>query len=629
MVRRQTLFALVAVWLFPFALIAARAPLSLGGRLPGNDDRMRLVQVRDLLAGRSWFDVDQARFLTPEGGDMHWSRLPDVFIGGATWLLTPVFGAEDAGFVVATAWPLVLFAAACALAGLIAHRLGGGATVVGATIFCFGVSAVDVQFLPGRIDHHGLQIVILLAGLAALLSPARSARSAAGAGLAVAAMLAIGPESLPHAGALILAMGLLWIVRGEREARRLVVFGATAAAAGCAVLLFDAPGPFGDRAVCDAFGWAHFTGLVAGGALLSGLGILSGRLPSYGARFGAGVAAGGAALLCVGLVAPGCFEAPYGDLGPDVQTYWLQRVGEARGPLQFLRDEPAGAVWRYGYLLAAFSALAWLVWRGPMEGRERWLPIAAAFCAAAAVSFWQLRGVMFAHAIAAAPAGWVLGGQLQRWWAVRGPRLMLGVAAAGLALTPIGWRTSAQVLAAPAANAGGVPAAANDASDCQSPLEAPALAALQAQPPGPVFASLDLGSWILMATDHQIFAAPYHRNPGGIGFSLDVFGAAPDDAREKLSAAGAAYVAYCPHTPVVRGYAQDWPEGFAAAMERGETPDWLVPLHSAPEDGDNPLSVYAIAPWSLAVTAVQLGERDLHGPDLPDRPRGEAGRLAD
>ena len=42
------------------------------------DNFMRLVQVRDWLAGQSWTDVVQHRMNPPHGGDIHWSRLVDM-----------------------------------------------------------------------------------------------------------------------------------------------------------------------------------------------------------------------------------------------------------------------------------------------------------------------------------------------------------------------------------------------------------------------------------------------------------------------------------------------------------------------------------------------------------------------
>jgi hypothetical protein len=51
-------------------------------RFPDPDDVMRLMQVRDLLNGQSWFDVHQYRVDAAGGGvPMHWSRLVDVPCG--------------------------------------------------------------------------------------------------------------------------------------------------------------------------------------------------------------------------------------------------------------------------------------------------------------------------------------------------------------------------------------------------------------------------------------------------------------------------------------------------------------------------------------------------------------------
>ena len=42
------------------------------------DDAMRMVQVRDFLAGQSWYDLTAWRLDPPNGSFMHWSRALDV-----------------------------------------------------------------------------------------------------------------------------------------------------------------------------------------------------------------------------------------------------------------------------------------------------------------------------------------------------------------------------------------------------------------------------------------------------------------------------------------------------------------------------------------------------------------------
>jgi hypothetical protein len=48
------------------------------GRLSDTDDAMRIAQIRDWMAGQSWFDLRQYRLAPPDGAPMHWTRVVDV-----------------------------------------------------------------------------------------------------------------------------------------------------------------------------------------------------------------------------------------------------------------------------------------------------------------------------------------------------------------------------------------------------------------------------------------------------------------------------------------------------------------------------------------------------------------------
>src|SRR3982074_2512185 len=56
-------------------------------------DAMRLVEVRDLIAGQGWFDLMQHR-LDPPGLPMHWSRVIDVPLAGLILALRPLLGRD-------------------------------------------------------------------------------------------------------------------------------------------------------------------------------------------------------------------------------------------------------------------------------------------------------------------------------------------------------------------------------------------------------------------------------------------------------------------------------------------------------------------------------------------------------
>ena len=56
-------------------VLLASASRLIEWRFPDPDDILRLVQVRDLLAGQGWFDLDQHRIDPLRNVPMHWSRL--------------------------------------------------------------------------------------------------------------------------------------------------------------------------------------------------------------------------------------------------------------------------------------------------------------------------------------------------------------------------------------------------------------------------------------------------------------------------------------------------------------------------------------------------------------------------
>ena len=277
--------------LVPIAILSFRIPELMTGWLAGRDDMMRRQQVRDVLAGHSWFDVDQARLLTPEGGNMHWSRLPDLFLAGFILVMQPLIGQAAAEALAIAVWPLMLFAAVITLLCLIMQRLGiSRAGQVCALFFFFG-SAALFNFWPGRIDHHGLVAVLIMAGLAALLSREFSARSGIIAALCVCAALTIAIEALPYVVGLIALLGLFWVVRGHLEGVRLASFGLALIVSASLFLALDAPGLGDRRMVCDAYGTSHWAALASGGVLLTLLGVFGGWLASWPKRLVAGAVA--------------------------------------------------------------------------------------------------------------------------------------------------------------------------------------------------------------------------------------------------------------------------------------------------------------------------------------------------
>src|SRR3546814_13624328 len=49
-----------------------------GLALNDTDDNIRVVQVKDWLAGQGWYDLRQYRLDPPVGANIHWSRIVDL-----------------------------------------------------------------------------------------------------------------------------------------------------------------------------------------------------------------------------------------------------------------------------------------------------------------------------------------------------------------------------------------------------------------------------------------------------------------------------------------------------------------------------------------------------------------------
>lgn len=574
-------------------LTLLKAGPAFGGDLLGSDDMMRMQQVRDLITGtNSWYDVNQSRLLTPEGGAMHWSRLPDLFLAGTVWMLQPLFGREMAEGIAVTTWPIFLMVWALVAVGVCLRRLNAPLSGQVAGLFFFITSFAAANFMPGRVDHHSLGLVLTLTTLACLLSPQMTIRSGLVAGACVAAMLTVAVENLPAALLAITGFAMAWIIRGEAEARRLRSFGATLIVVGLIVYIFDAPGAGGMRYVCDAFGQSHFVALLVAGSGLSAIGTAMPRTPDWRMRF--------VTMGVVGLMTMASFVAtnpinfdgtrpdyladPYSRLSGDVQSGWLSVVSEARSLSTVLSTDLPGGFYYYGFAIAGLCAAAvslYLARKGERFARASLLVLCLA---GFLLSAWQLRGATLAHAAAAIAAGWLFGFLFTGWLRKRGAMPALALFIGALAVSPLFWQVPKQLKARAETT--------NDViTDCKS---GDAFQAIAAAPRMIVFTPIDLGAPLIYHTRHYASAAPYHRNPSSIEMTLSVFGGSTDTARRKISMTGATHLLYCPGLGELETYAERSPDGFAADLESGNLPDWLVPL-TAPVDGESGPVIYTIS----------------------------------
>ncbi|TIS94332.1 MAG: GtrA family protein, partial [Mesorhizobium sp.] len=176
-----------------------------------NDSLLRLVEVRDLLAGQGWFDLHQYR-MGPEGGFvMHWSRLVDAPIAAIILAATALTGSMPlAENVAQVLWPALLFCLAVFFITRAARNFAGEAAVLPAVV----VGAAALHFIgifsPGALDHHNVQLTLTIASLSLLLEATMRRPAALLSGVCAALMLAVGMETAPYVATIGACVALLF-----------------------------------------------------------------------------------------------------------------------------------------------------------------------------------------------------------------------------------------------------------------------------------------------------------------------------------------------------------------------------------------------------------------------------------
>jgi len=569
--RRDSRNVLLLMWAVAvFSLCVASGINSLS-----TDDAMRLVEVRDLLAGQSWFDMTQYRLDPPAGVVSHWSRLVDLplalIVKSASLFASTEF-AENLALIV---WPTALLLVFLAGVARLARELAGYAAARLALVLAVLMAPVLQNFRTGAIHHHNLQLVLAIWALALFARTPSRLRDAVIAGFLGALSVAVGQEMAPAVAMLAVVIGVRWVIEGGACKGATVAY-ALALATGAIVLAVATVSPREYLTVhCDAISIGQVGALAIGGFGLAALAALP-RLHSIARRaVGAAVVAALLALF-IGTSAPQCFGDPYAQLDPRLAALWLSSVNEARNLLSMLRDLPQQVPAYFGIPLVAlvFGVIRCVRERG--EQRWNWIACTASLATLVLVSVWEVRGASGANALGAVLVPAAL---LQMLAAPNNRPSFFGVPRAALVVMLFLNPVTLVALGSGAAHAVMRPGvatpqivASGDAGTCQRAADYVPLATL---PPGRVLAFIDAGPFILLESKDAVLAAPYHRDQAGNLAMLDMFLATPEDAETRIAMRGIDYVAFCPGAPERYNYVAAAPESFVAALGKDQPPGFL------------------------------------------------------
>ena len=553
--------ALWQVWLASAALLALVALPQIGRFAPGDpDDFMRLLQVRDWLAGQSWWDVRQHRMDPPGGADMHWSRLVDLPIA-AFLLLFRLFLAEPwASAASMIAVPLLQLLLAMALLRALVRALGAGeGAVLAATALPLLFPLLVDTFLPLRIDHHGWQALAVLG--AALLMVRGGWRNAVWAGAVMALALTISLEVLPFAAMVGGLFALRFVRFGRREHEGFLLGLALVAP----LLALATRWPTLGAALCDQLSWPHLLGFsgaaacVLAGRLAPGQDRPAGRIATL---FPAAAVAAAAMLLPLGA----CALDPFAGMDPVLRAEWLERVPEGLPVWRQPLSVAAMLLWTVGVIVAG-ARLAWRKAAGAPE-RERWAMLALLAVGAGGISLLVLRAGLAAQLLTVPFAAILVAHYLPRARAIASlPGRVLATLACLLLATP----TLASAAVKP------FDRLAVEANEGPTIVGECDLSRLTALPRAHLFAPFDLGPEILARTGHTVVIGPYHRNQQQMRAVFDAFAGPQSAARGIVSAERADYVVTCIADDRLGTFARAGDDNLADALMAGSAPGWLNP----------------------------------------------------
>ncbi len=548
------------------------------------DDAMRLVQMRAFVAGRGWYNLHEMRLGPPDGYDTHWSRLIDAGLAGLLWLFARFADGAVSERLVRTLWPMLWLIPTMAGVTAISWRLAGrSAAPIALLLSVVGLPAFQ-HFIPGRIDHHNVQIALAVLLVATVAWSDRVSWAAAATGILTGAAMAIGFEGLPYlllAGAAIATR----FICDRDGARALARYGGLAAAS--AAMAFGAsvaPAHWGVTA-CDA---------IAINSTIAVIVATAGLALSAFALAGAAWPVRAGAVLVVGLVAgsifvvlePRCLGGPFAMMDPVVRALWFVHVSEMQ-PLWTVaaNSAPMGAA------VAAFPMVALvcmlLLGRDPVIRRDfGFLVAAAALVVAVAVMFAMVRAFSYAMWLAMP----LVAAGVLRISATLRLGTILARALVALMLTPA--VTSAAALAAAQAVTRQQVGASNSrvTAGC---LLTESYARLATLPPGLVATDIDYGPFVLALTRHSVLSAPYHRLTTSIIAAHQIFAFPPDAALVVVKRFNPDYLVTCGRHTLGGIGVDERAASLWGRLSAGEIPDWLEPVE---ETRDGPLVVYRVKP---------------------------------
>lgn len=411
------------------------------GLLADSDDYMRLNEVVNWLQGQGWYDLSHPRLSPGSHTIVHWARLLDIPIALIALPFVKMMGMENAvllaAFIVPPATLGVLLWLSCQLAK---PFVGDDQANLAAPLTLFTPLTI-MNFVPGRVDHHGYEVLVAgfaLLGLREIAEGHNPRRALVVTALILACGLWIGTEALPWVVLFIGCLAVTAAWTGGELLGRGAFFGIAFTLSTLLILVLAVPpADYGSLAL-SWFSLADVLFAVLCTMMLTGLWLVGKFVVNPWTRIGVLIVLGAVAAAVFCMMVPQTLHGPFADYDKFDATVALDSIGEAQPLIDKLRLNP------YNYLqnmsavislsetlllpLAGLIGLGFVLYKAKPRQRILFLPHGVFLAVAIGLTlFWQIRVGWFMQFLAVAPltyvlvAGWKKAGRRlsgrSRFWA--------------------------------------------------------------------------------------------------------------------------------------------------------------------------------------------------------------------
>ncbi|MDH5750631.1 MAG: hypothetical protein OEY85_15080 [Rhodospirillales bacterium] len=509
-------------------------------------------------------------------------------------LVEPWAGRDVATISAAIAVPSLLYLLALMALGWLARLLLDPQDIIIALFI--GVMAIPavLQFIPGRVDHHQWQLLFAVVSMGALANIFIRPSSVAApllAGFVFALGLWVGGGIVPWIAAFNASLIVHWMLAGDRSIRSGHHFSSALLASSVLLIVISRPVTDWFNTECDSFSLVYVG--VAGITFLfwTGLRLGAGQLRSGMARMIASFGFASVLGIVYFLAFSGCRGGPFVGIDPLVSELWMSNIAEMRSVFSILDNDPYEFVAWMALPLIALGVSVAGIFQSREHHRSMWVMFFIYVTIGILLSGIYIRFISATHLFSIVPGSYLIACLWKRLRKVRmAAARLVGMIALPLILGLGPWAFTA---IGAKGDSSSKPVAINS-PHCNL-REIVGTLSLQGDGSPRLIASfIDFGSEILFRTNHEVLAAPYHRNNKGNRDHFSLLRARnAEEALAVVERRKVSLILICPSSTKGRVYKGDGFRSFYERLAEGEIPSWLRPVKLPTASGFRLFEVWA------------------------------------